>query len=293
MTEILIATSIAPRNIPLQQEAINSWIDYGFQVVAINTEPEIDKIKPYFPSVEFYKVTPKVETRGDRVLIGFDDVLTYLKLANTEICGIINSDIFLHPQTDFVSLIHKEAKDAVIFGSRIDTDTPKVREGTSFEKGYDYFFLNNKILNIYPPSSFHIGAPWWDIWAALLPMLAGCSVKKLVTPIAYHVKHEAIWGDEWSHYAAHLAHLLLNFSKTDQAAVNNDFNNQWGHLCQMVLQGALAQNELLNLKNDNEGQNKRESTQHFQIFFHNMLSTFLPQFINQKAMKISIISPGD
>ena len=70
-------------------------------------------------------------------------------------------------------------------------------------------------------------------------------------------------------------------------------NNQWGQLCQTVLQGALAQNELLNLKNDKQGQSDSQATQHFQIFFLNMLSTFLPQFINQASMNISSIEPGD
>jgi hypothetical protein len=293
MTDILIATTIAPRNIPLQQGAINTWIDYGFKVVAINTEPEINTIKPHFPDVEFYQVKPTTETNDNRILIGFDEVLTCLKLVDTEICGIVNSDISLHSKTDFISLIQNEAKDALIFGSRIDTDTTEDRTGIAFEKGYDYFFLNKDMLNIYPPSSFHIGAPWWDIWAALLPMLMGYNVKKLITPIAYHVKHETIWGDEWNHYATHLAHLLLNFSKTNQANMNGNSNNQWSQLCQTILQGALAQNELLNLKNNEQGQTNSKTTQHFQIFFLNMLSTFLPQFINQASVNISSIEPGD
>ena len=153
--------------------------------------------------------------------------------------------------------------------------------------------MNKEILNAYPPSSFHVGAPWWDIWAPLLPILMGYKVKKLVTPIAYHVKHEAVWGDEWGHYAKHLAQFLLDFSRQNQATNDGQIGNQWGNLCQTILQGALAQNAVLSLKNDNRNLNKNESTEHFQIFFYNMLSTFLPQFISQEAIKISISEAGD
>ena len=290
MTKILIATSIAPRNIALQQAAISTWHDFGFQVVAVNTDSEISSLKPHFPNIEFFSVAPRTPVKGGRVLVLFDDVLTCLQQSSTEVCGIINSDISLHSKVDFLPFILKQAKDSLVFGSRIDIDIAEVWEGTYYGKGYDYFFLDKKLLKAYPPSSFHIGAPWWDIWAPLLPILRGYNVKKFLTPIAYHVKHEAIWGEEWNHYATHLAHLLLPFSEKNKVAVGG---HPWGNLCQTILQGALAQNEILNLKNNHKHQSKIEAAQHFQIFFYNMLSTFLPQYINQEAIKISISEAGD
>ena len=50
---ITIATSIAPRNIELQRDAIASWKKLGLEAISVNSKEEIEAIKDFFPDVKF------------------------------------------------------------------------------------------------------------------------------------------------------------------------------------------------------------------------------------------------
>jgi len=81
---------------------------------------------------------------------------------------------------------------SAVFGSRIDIDSlDNLNEGTPFP-GFDYFFFDKQIIPCYPKTEFCIGLAWWDYWAPLIPLACKLPVKKLITPIAYHIKHPGL-----------------------------------------------------------------------------------------------------
>lgn len=166
---ITVATSIVPRNIEVQQSAINSWLNLGFAVVSINTYAEIDFLNKYFPDLFFVPAGRTAEKITGRPYIYFDDVCNALAASNSDICGIINSDIHLRAQEDFSVFVSREARGSFLFGSRIDVKATEECVGDIYYSGFDYFFFDKGVIAVYPDSELCLGLPWWDYWAIIVP----------------------------------------------------------------------------------------------------------------------------
>ncbi|TWJ33043.1 hypothetical protein [Geobacter argillaceus] len=195
-TRLVVATSIVPRNIELQQSAIASWQALGFDVISINSSSEIKAVQQYFPSVSFVSADRTAEQLTGKPFVYFDDVCRALTESGADICGIINSDIFLRADGDFKEFISRESRGSFLFGSRIDVTSPEDSDGEIFFVGFDFFFFDRSILACYPPSEFCLGAPWWDYWAPMVPLIRGIPCKEIVSPLAYHVWHETKWAPD-------------------------------------------------------------------------------------------------
>lgn len=190
---ITIATSLAPgKNLHNQRMAINSWLEIGFRVIAMNSAEEIAVLQPYFSDIEFVEVNRDGKGRFGKPYIYFDDCLAYFAKSDSKICGIVNSDIYFLKK-EFYSFIKKEAIHSFVYGSRVDVETIENLNGDFFELGFDYFFFNKQIVSHYPHSDFLIGLPMWDFWAVLIPIYFRIPVKKVITPHAYHIIHRTNW----------------------------------------------------------------------------------------------------
>ncbi|WP_229536970.1 hypothetical protein [Pelosinus baikalensis] len=77
----------------------------------------------------------------------------YFAGSDSQICGIVNSDIYLLGEK-FHSFISKEAVDSLVYGSRIDIKALDNLQGKLYGWGFDYFFFDRKIINSYPKSDF-------------------------------------------------------------------------------------------------------------------------------------------
>lgn len=62
MKQIVLVTSIAPKDIENQKSALNSWIEAGFRIVSCNIRDEIEVIEKEFPQIEFVEM--KRDGRG-------------------------------------------------------------------------------------------------------------------------------------------------------------------------------------------------------------------------------------
>lgn len=193
---IVIATSIVPRNIMHQQSAISSWQSLGFEVISLNSPSEVEVVQSSFPTVTFVPAERTAEVETGKPYIYFDDVRTVLTGTGAEICGIINSDIHLLQRDELKVFIEREAKEGVLFGSRIDVDEPQATDGETYFVGFDFFFFDRRVLDCYPTSDFCLGAPWWDYWAPAIPLVEGIPCKELISPIAFHLKHETKWASD-------------------------------------------------------------------------------------------------
>jgi hypothetical protein len=198
MESITIATSIAPcKALENQKSAIRSWQEIGFIVVSLNSADEIPLLQPHFPTIQFVQVSRDARKKFGKPYVYFDDVLAYLGGNESRICGIVNSDIHLLRQ-DFYSCVKKEAIHSLLYGFRVDVDTLENLQGEMLRDGFDYFFFDKQIIQHYPQSELFIGLPVWDYWAAIVPLFYGIPVKKVMTPHAYHIKHEVNWGNQAS-----------------------------------------------------------------------------------------------
>lgn len=232
--KITIATSIVPRNIEHQQSAIASWQALGFNVISINSPSEIIAVEQNFPSVTFVAANRTAENLTGKPYIYFDDVLKALAESRADICGIVNSDIHLMKRLDLQEFIGREARGCFLFGSRIDIEQREDRDGEIYFLGFDFFFFDRSIIDCYPTSDLCLGAPWWDYWAVAVPLLKKLPCKELITPIAFHLKHETKWAYElYSDFGKNMAESLAALSSSyelneklasgiSEAIVNND-----------------------------------------------------------------------
>jgi hypothetical protein len=194
---ISLATSIAPRNIGLQQDAIATWMKLGFEVFSANSKDEINSIKGFFPDVKFAEVTRTGLAIAGKPVVYFDDIMKILESTGSEICGIVNSDIYLLAENSMIEFIAKESRDGFVFGSRIDVDNINSLIGEEYVQGFDFFFFNRSIIKSYLQTDFCLGTPWWDYWAPLVPIVKGLPTKQLTSPFAYHIKHPARWSGKY------------------------------------------------------------------------------------------------
>lgn len=189
MNEITIATSIAPQaNMANQQLAIKSWLDQGFTVIAVNTPDEIEVLEPLFPHVRFCAATHDAREKYGKPYIYFDDLLKSLYEQGSPICGIVNSDIHLSGP-GLYDFIRQHAPGSFLFGARVDVDSLDRRHLGELFRGFDYFFFDRAVVPLYPPEEFCIGLEWWDYWVVLIPLARNVPIKRIVSPIAYHIRH--------------------------------------------------------------------------------------------------------
>jgi glycosyltransferase involved in cell wall biosynthesis/MoaA/NifB/PqqE/SkfB family radical SAM enzyme/GT2 family glycosyltransferase len=197
-TSPTIATSIAPRGIDLQKRVIQNWVDLGFQIISVNSSEEIQTISNAFPEVDFVLAKRDAKEMLGKPFVFLDDVLIHLRSIDSEIIGIVNSDIFFTKNKHFLPFIQNEAKNFLVYGSRVEVDCLDSLQGEIYNKGFDFFFFPKAWLDDFPKSRFCIGATWWDYWLPLIIYLAGHKSKKLVSPTAYHLKHSNKWDQaQW------------------------------------------------------------------------------------------------
>jgi len=205
-----IATSIAPKEIKKQAKAIESWRKLGFRVVSINCIEEITVLRQSFPNVEFVPAKRDAREILGKPLIYFDDFLEYFRETNCEFCGIVNSDVLLAGNEGIVSYIQSQAKGSMVYGSRTDVESLEHLDGEVYQNGFDFFFFDKSLISCFARSEFCLGMPWWDYWAPLIPMLEGFPVKRLISPLAYHILHQLDWDEKnWLLFAKKFfGHLL-------------------------------------------------------------------------------------
>jgi len=204
-----LATSIAPKEVLKQQAAIATWIDLGFRVLSVNNPGEIEILRPHFPQVQFAAATRNAQNHVGKPLIYFDDMLQSLLATGAEVFGIVNSDIHLRSDGHFIEFITRETRNSVVYGSRVNVLSTQNIMGDSYDCGFDFFFFDRAACALYPTTPFAIGATWWDYWAVIVPLLRGYTVKKLTSPLAFHIVHALNWSrEEWRRFGMLFSSLV-------------------------------------------------------------------------------------
>ena len=191
---VTIATTLKPGNVGNQRLALATWKHHGFNVVSINCQEERQILEPLFPDITFVTANRDGREKWGKPYIYFDDLIDFFRMSECPVCGIVNSDICLW-KDNLLQSITEAADNSMVFGSRVDVDSLSSTHGRMYHAGFDYFFFDRSVLDCYPPEEFCLGLPWWDYWAALLPLVGPNSVvcKRVTNPIALHIKHSVNW----------------------------------------------------------------------------------------------------
>ena len=187
---ITIATSIAPKGLAKQKRAIQSWLEFGFEVISLNTRKELELLQPQFPGVRFVPAPRNGSKLAGKPYVFVDDIMAALHSADHQVVGIINSDIELRAKPRLVNYLTEAAADSVICGSRIDIENAQSHSGRVYTRGFDFFFFSKRLIEQLPKTKFMLGVPWWDYWLPCAAIEQGIPVKRIDTPLGYHLWHE-------------------------------------------------------------------------------------------------------
>lgn len=227
--KILLATSLAPRDIANQQQAVQSWIDSGFDVISINNPDEIQLLQPHFSQIQFAAAPRNGRRRYGKPLIYIDDILDALRASGRPMVGVINSDIHLRIDDTLRKKIAYEAKNSLLYIRRTNVDYLGDPNGKLSIKGIDLFLMSQSVLRQMPPSQFCLGVSWWDVYFPAFCATSGIPLKKLDAPVAFHIKHAMNWDRrQWTQNAEHFFECIYNLSRqAPPPSLLSQLQNQW------------------------------------------------------------------
>ncbi len=249
---IVIGTSLAPRDFDLQRGSVDSWRALGFDVVSFNAADELDILRTEFPYLSFVQVDRTAQTFVGRPLVFIGDMIRHFIDGGVPIAGLVNADIALRGHQDLRSFLTNQARGALVFGHRQDIADEQVDRGTTYEIGFDFFFFDPAIYRDFDLDvRFCIGMPFWDYWLPVCSLLEGLTVKRLDSPIAFHVEHAQNWdftffnrfGGEFYRSVAALLESKADLGQMDSAAPEETARRHFGLLYFQFLFETLAQDE--------------------------------------------------
>lgn len=200
-----LITSLAPKNIEAQTEAIKTWGYKQFDVYSINAWDEIDRLYGMFDDVTYIpaKETAR-ELYGEK--IPYPNLLEMLDFcfSQTEPVWIVNSDIMIKTPgiIGHIHTIHEKAKEVgLVFGNRVDMyEDPNFDE--VYFNGFDWFCIDPSFSHLFTTRKrFCIGQPFWDYWLPLTFIRKGVTPWLCKNKIAYHRVHTTNWDNkQLNHY---------------------------------------------------------------------------------------------
>lgn len=199
---MLIATSLMYSTdeweIEKQKKAMGTWENIGFRIISCNVKEEIEVLRKVFPKVFFVELKRSGKEKTGKPFPYIYDMLQILSdhvLEEKELCGIINSDIFLKNISEEEireHFVRNEKK--VLIMHRYDIDNENDRAGEYYFSGVDAFFFQNNYISNFPDKGFMLGRPEWDHWFLYEASHAGMQILEIKNKIAFHIKHRQRWS---------------------------------------------------------------------------------------------------
>lgn len=194
-----MVTSISPKNLDNQREAIDTWVRAGFEIISCNIKLEIEQIKDKFQNIKFVEVTRDGSEVMGKPCPYIYDMLQILKQNADEICGIVNSDIYLHKfDNEAFECIQKQARDKLLFMRRNDINTLQDINNLNCELffgGIDVFIFSKRYIDIIEDDGLLIGQAMWDYWFPIIFSMHNIGIKEIVNPYIFHIRHAVQWSD--------------------------------------------------------------------------------------------------
>lgn len=190
-----IVTSCAPYRIERQRYCIESWLKYGYEVIAIQPSHQVESTKLNFPNVTVVesKLTGEILNKPNNIRIA-----AHLDIARQNKCNIllINSDIELTYTKDEFSFWETLEPNELKAGVRWD-----IYNETDHRlqcSGIDVFLISPTFANKLSDLGFTIGTSMWDYWIVWEAYIRGFKITTETRKYLIHQQHDDRWStDDW------------------------------------------------------------------------------------------------
>jgi hypothetical protein len=226
---VLAITSIAPghKNFDNQLKAVESWSKAGYEVVSMNSEEEIEKLKD-FTGVKFVSTHRHNKVMFGKPYVTVSAIIDYLKEVKSEHSLIINSDIIISDVNNITESLKAISEEGIIVMNRGDFEGDMSKAKT-YDKGFDGFFIHGKYLDVFPQTILCLGQCHWDFWLPYIASMGGVKLVKLREPYIFHAMHNVQYSkDDWMRTAEIFRtseRFLLRYRNIQQATAH-----AYGHI---------------------------------------------------------------
>lgn len=200
---MIAITSIAPghKNYDNQINAVNSWIESGYEVVSMNSNEEIEGLKEKFANVKFVSTNRHNKKMFGKPYVIVSAILDYLLEVKSEYSLIVNSDIIINDKSGYTKKLNDISKDGIVIINRYDYDE-NIEAAKIYEEGFDGFFISEKFLSVFPQTLLCLGQCHWDYWLPYTASINGANIIKSKVPYLFHKKHPVQYSVEnWTRTA--------------------------------------------------------------------------------------------
>ena len=224
---IKLVTSISPKNIQTQIDAVKTWTENGFAVTSVNSEDETEQLINFFPDIEFIYPERTLINELGKPYVPLTEIMKCLSQTES-IGGIINSDIkFIH-RIGLESVLRDKVlscstNHSLYLGSRLDITDPlqqvstgnvdkgiaAITTGSQYIFGFDLFLAKDQIWQLLlgnlsgSPAclQYALGVPWWDYFLPMRADSMNISLNIFFPPLISHDWHQANYSKKvWSEY---------------------------------------------------------------------------------------------
>lgn len=185
ISNFVAVTSLAPHRFERQSVCLDSWRQFGLDVISVNSQAEIDSMASSYPQVSRWFVADANPTPKINSLI---DVAT----AEDAAVLVINSDIEIYgDQSRLVDLVANRKNAIGIRHNYAETPGDATREPW----GLDAYLIYPEQVAKLSRVGFTIGKPMWDYWLAVeLEAIGAC--EWIGDPYFFHRSHPVAWSQE-------------------------------------------------------------------------------------------------
>lgn len=231
---MIAVTSISPihKNKDIQLSAVKSWVDAGLNVYSLNCKEEIKVLKDKYQQVTFVETKRTMEQLYGKPYVSINAVLDWCKEMDEETFCIVNSDIQLTCDSNYINKLKLISERGIVIGNRVNYEDKFV--GELYTSGIDIFFINKKHLHIYPQTSFCLGQCFWDYLIPYWAINKGLDVFRVMDKFAFHKNHEQQHSvEDWARNGNHFI-WINKLADTDIKAMSNRIYNFIYNSCKII-----------------------------------------------------------
>lgn len=246
MTCIPLITSIPPRlsrkdangsdlGERYQTHCIRSWHAAGFAPFSINSRDEISGLETA------RDVTSIIVGRDGTSITGkpyvyLSDALAAAKTMTRGIIVLTNADIYFQMNAKVYNFLKDLRPGQFTVSKRQDVKQFETTDSTAKEYafGYDFFAIHTDDIDAMPPSSFMLGAPWWDHFFPINMALHGLQFVRLPQNVVFHLEHSERWNrDLWMSFGECFMDILRSKNVSDSNP-NFDSSGRYLHAFSLI-----------------------------------------------------------
>lgn len=188
---VTIATSFSPSRIERQQQCLQTWRDYGCDVIAVQSIGEASLLEQHFKDVKFIETDQVGDLFGCPKMVRITELI---KLGKEKPVVILNSDIHIQA-FDFTKRWSSIVPGEMRIGIRWDI-LGRFKSRRMFKWGIDAFQITPELSEFFPDIGLTMGCPVWDYWMVWYANENGFSIHTDSSRGLYHEQHDQNWSKQ-------------------------------------------------------------------------------------------------